>query len=115
MLLLLVMMMSIVTDTNSKQYSLSQACGCQCVDRTRPEDGGGNCKTAYRGRLWCYTEDISGSVYCKDATKSNKLEIMPFPSNFDIIFVLPPAMPASTGPLTPASPPLWLTSCARLW
>ena len=39
-----------------------------------PKDGvkGGNCKTAYKGRLWCYIEEIDGNVYCKDATKSRK-------------------------------------------
>ena len=33
---------------------------------------GGNCKAAYKGRLWCYVEDINGSVYCKDAVQSRK-------------------------------------------
>ena len=39
-----------------------------------PKDGvkGGNCKTAYKGRLWCYIEEVDGNVYCKDATKSRK-------------------------------------------
>ena len=32
----------------------------------------GNCKTTYKGRLWCYIEEIDGNVYCKDATKSRK-------------------------------------------
>jgi len=52
-------------------YSLAGACGCQCVTKP-PKEGvkGGNCKTAYKGRLWCYIEEIDGNVYCKDATKS---------------------------------------------
>jgi len=52
-------------------YSLAGACGCQCVTKP-PKDGvkGGNCKTAYKGRLWCYIEEVDGNVYCKDATKS---------------------------------------------
>ena len=72
MMMMMKMMMMMMTTVYGTQYSLGQACGCQCVGVTRPEDGGGNCKAAYRGRLWCYTQDISGSVYCRDSTKSSK-------------------------------------------
>jgi len=60
-----------VAPVESTLYSLAGACGCQCVTKP-PKDGvkGGNCKTAYKGRLWCYIEEVDGNVYCKDATKS---------------------------------------------
>ena len=104
-------MMMMMTTAKASLYSLSQACGCQCVSVTRPEDGGGNCRTAYRGRLWCYTQDISGSVYCQDSQKSNK-SVSPPPVLSCIPYL---AMQACTGLQMPASPLLLRTNCARLW
>ena len=49
-------------------------CMVKMIMNRPPKDGvkGGNCKTAYKGRLWCYIEEVDGNVYCKDATKSRK-------------------------------------------
>jgi len=69
--LALALILASVLPVSPTLYSLAGACGCQCVTKP-PKDGvkGGNCKTAYKGRLWCYIEEIDGNVYCKDATKS---------------------------------------------
>jgi len=69
--LALALIFASVLPASATLYSLAGACGCQCVTKP-PKDGvkGGNCKTAYKGRLWCYIEEIDGNVYCKDATKS---------------------------------------------
>ena len=78
-----------------------------------PKDGvkGGNCKTAYKGRLWCYIEEVDGNVYCKDATKSRKWVV--YSITITAHFALA-ATAALTGRMTHASHQPELTNCASL-